>query len=105
MLFIPGETNIHTFVVPMASSNVSSAIVSYKQNGRVVLEKNGYTTSSLATNKCHVTVELTQQDSLKFRDGKDITVQVNVIDINNQRCVSKPIVLTCLDQYHRSVIS
>ena len=38
-MFFPGETITHSFVIPFAANEIDHVILSYKQNGAIILEK------------------------------------------------------------------
>lgn len=103
-MFYPGETDRHTFDLPFAASDISSVLVSYKQKGRVLVEKSTTEAEAIETMVARVYVDLSQADTLKFEDNEDISIQVNVTGSNGGRLTSTPIVVRCGQQYHRQVI-
>ena len=102
--FYPGQTDYQTFAIPFASDAISSVLVSYKQSGRVVLEKETTGKEAIDSSSCRVSLSLTQAESLRFSDGEDILVQLNIIGGSGERLTSKPIILSCGEQYHRQII-
>lgn len=102
--FYPGQTDYQVFTLPFAADDVTSVLVSYKQGGRVVLEKEASSKEAIDEETCSVSLTFTQAESLKFIDGEDILVQLNVIGASGARVTSNPIVLSCGDQYHRQII-
>ena len=36
-MFHPGETDVHVFILPFPADDVGGAVISYKQNDRVIL--------------------------------------------------------------------
>lgn len=86
-MFIPGETIIHNFVIPFDTTKIANVIVTYKQNGQVVLMK---TVAAEAYGpQSQVTIHLTQDESLLFRDETSFLVQLNVIMTDGSRCASR----------------
>lgn len=102
--FYPGQTDYQVITLPFASDDVGTVLVSYKQGGRVVLEKEASNKEAIDEESCSVSLLFTQAESLKFIDGEDILVQVNVTGASGGRVTSVPIVLPCGDQYHRRVM-
>lgn len=107
-MFIPGETVHHQFTVPFSPSNISKVIVTYRQNGNIVLVKN-VTSSSIQngplTGSAIVAVALTQEESLLFEDNSDYWVQINLRTISGHRAASKEIKDSTGPQHYKKVIS
>lgn len=103
-MFYPGETDLHVFTLPFSSDDVGSVLVSYKQKGRVVLEKTAGNKETLTTASCRVSVELTQSETMRFVDNEAIYIQLNVSGSDGGRITSNPLEVRCGEQYHRSVI-
>ena len=103
-MFYPGETDIQQFTIPFPASDVGSVLISYKQRGRVLLEKTVTETEAVDDFACKVTLALTQAETLAFANYEDITIQLNVKSTGGERISSTPIVMRCGEQYHRSVI-
>lgn len=108
-MFNPGETVSHQFIIPFVAEEISKIIVTYKQDGDVVLEKtitSGFETYE--TDKTRILVTFSQADSLLFKPEYDYTIQLNVLISNNgsfMRASSKEIKGKNGIQYHREVIS
>ncbi len=104
-MFFPGETIAHTFVVPFIPAEIDHVIVSYKQNGGIVLEKivnsgfqpdRGYSKFSLV---------LTQAEGLMFEDNMPFTIQLNVfMKENNCRMTSRELNGETGIQYYREIM-
>lgn len=62
-MFYPGETDYHTFTLPFPAGDIGSTLISYKQKGRVVIEKAGGTPEAVEDEVCRVSLSLTQQDT------------------------------------------
>lgn len=67
-----GTTPTNVFRTDVDLENASVLFVSYKQNGKVVLEKS---LEDLSVKKTLVTVNLTQKETLLFQDGI-VTIQI-----------------------------
>lgn len=67
-----GTTPTNVFRTDVDLENASVLFVSYKQNGKVVLEKS---LEDVNVKKTLVTVNLTQKETLLFQDGI-ITIQI-----------------------------
>lgn len=67
-----GTTPTNVFRTDVDLENASVLFVSYKQNGKVVLEKS---LEDVSVKKTLVTVNLTQKETLLFQDGI-VTIQI-----------------------------
>lgn len=67
-----GTTPTNAFRTDVDLENASVLFVSYKQNGKVVLEKS---LEDVSVKKTLVTVNLTQKETLLFQDGI-VTIQI-----------------------------
>lgn len=67
-----GTTPTNVFRTDVDLDNASVLFVSYKQNGKVVLEKS---LEDVSIKKTLVTVNLTQKETLLFQDGI-VTIQI-----------------------------
>lgn len=67
-----GTTPTNVFRTDVDLANASVLFVSYKQNGKVVLEKS---LEDVSVKKTLVTVNLTQKETLLFQDGI-VTIQI-----------------------------
>lgn len=67
-----GTTPTNVFRTDVDLENASVLFVSYKQNGKVVLEKS---LEDVNVKKTLVTVNLTQKETLLFQDGI-VTIQI-----------------------------
>lgn len=67
-----GTTPTNVFRTDVNLENASVLFVSYKQNGKVVLEKS---LEDVSVKKTLVTVNLTQKETLLFQDGI-VTIQI-----------------------------
>lgn len=67
-----GTTPTNVFRTDVDLENASVLFVSYKQNGKVVLEKS---LEDVSVKRTLVTVNLTQKETLLFQDGI-VTIQI-----------------------------
>jgi hypothetical protein len=73
-----GSTPTNVFHLPIDLSQ-ATVFVSYEQHKRVIVEKTGSDlTFAGTTGNYTITVELTQQDTLKFRDG-NVNIQIRYV--------------------------
>ena len=104
-MFYPGETDYHTFTLPFPASDIGSVLVTYKQKGKVIIEKNTEgTPEAVEDEMCRVSLSLSQAETLKFNNEDDIAIQLNVYGAEGGRVTSNPIILRCGEQFHRQVI-
>ena len=73
---IRGTTPTHRFELPFSVENVSDALIVYSQNGEEVLRK--------TVRHCHMvdktlSVDLTQEETFRFRCDRKVRVQVRVL--------------------------
>ena len=103
-MFYPGETDTHVFTIPYAANTIEKAVVSYKQAGKLILEK---TCTSFTDTRggCELVVDITQEDSLQFIDKAVASVQINLYFTNHTRQTSEPVKYVVGEQYHKKVIS
>lgn len=69
-----GSTPTNTFTVDIDLRG-ATLIVSYEQKGRIVLEKTG---SDLTVTATSITLELSQEDTLKFTTG-EVLIQIRYV--------------------------
>lgn len=81
-----GTTPTHLFKLPkeMASISPSKIYVTYAQDKKVVLEKD---INSLFFEDGVISVTLTQEETLKFKDG-DTEIQIRIKDVNDSAYTS-----------------
>ena len=101
----PGQSVVHRFVLePM--DNIKKIFVTYRQRGRFILEK-VVTSLSTEDDETYVEIYLDQFETLKFQDGKDAWVQLNILfekDGIEYRAVSNPIDISVGVQFCRKTI-
>ena len=112
-MFYPGEIVVQTFTVPFYINDIQSAVVSYKQNGNIILEKEATSEAIMEesddpneepfeTGESLLTVELSEKDTLLFKDNTEFTMQVNIFSLG-ARQTSNPIKDRCGEQYLRDL--
>ena len=101
----PGATITHTFDLPYAAEDCSMARVSYKQGGKTLLKKETSAFTGITSGTCRLYVELSQSETLKFDDLKEIKIQINLMTEDGKRHTSKPISIPAGEQFDRSVIT
>ena len=108
IMFIPGETISHKFVVPFMREDILKIIVSYRQDGHIILTKTvaSYSVSAEESGVgSSFSITLSQQESLLFRDDMPFSVQLNVIFTNGARCASREIERSNGFQHIREVVT
>ena len=84
-----GSTPTNTFTVDIDLTG-ATLFVSYEQKGCVVLEKTG---SDLTVTATSITLELSQEDTLKFTTG-EVLIQIRYVFPNGQADASNIIKTT-----------
>lgn len=103
-MLYPGMTDNETFFIPFSIENVASALVSYSQNGIVLIEKAAETFES-AGSQTSFDIHLEQEDTLRLSNNCKTVIQINVMTNDGERYTSDPILLTTGIQSHRAVIT
>ena len=104
-MFFPGETITHTFVIPFGVNEIREVVISYKQNGSIMLEKtvtSGFISDGTGVSK--VELVLSQSDSLLFDDNADFTIQINVYTVGGTRHASHELKSSNGIQYLRELL-
>lgn len=105
-MFFPGETITHKFFVPFNHNEIVKAIVTYKQNDQIILEKtitSGF--QSEEEDKSSFEYSLSQPESLCFQDNSRFTIQLNVYAAGGSRHASYELRGDSGIQYLREVIT
>ena len=80
-------TPTHTFELPFDYSQfVSKLLLTYKQNGNIVLEK---TEKDITFNGNIVEVELTQEETNLFNGDEIVKIQLRVLTLGNEALASE----------------
>lgn len=101
-MFLPGETVVHEFIVPISYSQIQKVIVTYEQNDHIVLEKTLAPANVLDDPEgSRINYTLTQEESLLFaspierrclsEQSVPYKVQLNIYTKGGARAVSVPI--------------
>ena len=110
-MFHPGETVVHSFIIPFVKAVIDQIIVSYKQNDYVILERKITSDDEDAfvayddPAKTKFRIQLTQNESLLFDDKADFTIQLNVYTEGGSRHASAELKGSNGVQHHREVMS
>lgn len=84
---IPGATTTDSFVLPVDASKIKNLSIDYSQNGSVLFSKSLEDCNLEGMNG---TVELTQDDTLKFVNGRAANVQIVLVTFGGEVIPSKP---------------
>ena len=106
-MFIPGETEIQTYVINFNADELNKAVITYEQYGEVILEKviTDFQNDETEANTCCFTVHLSQEESLLFKDHESVELQLNVYFTDGTRRTSETLVYQTGKQQYREVIS
>lgn len=114
-MFIPGETVVHEFIVPISPDQIQKVIVTYEQNNHIVLEKTLAPANVLVDPEgSRINYTLTQEESLLFASPIDrclgeksipYKVQLNIYTKGGARAVSTPIAGSTGIQHVREVMT
>ena len=91
-MFNPGETIAHVFVIPFNHDNISKVIVTYKDLDSNVFYMKSITSDFISqkseqeSDKSIVRVQLSQDESLLFREYSCFKIQLNVITTSIPPC-------------------
>lgn len=110
-MFYPGETIVQSFIVPFLQSDIDKAIVSYKQNDHIVLEKEATSTQiyddtdpndPVPVEFSELVIVISQEESLLFENDMSYEIQINIFSMGNRQ-TSEPIKDTTGRQFYREV--
>ena len=106
-MFNPGETVIHRFTVPFVKEELTKVIVTYKNRDDVFFEKTITSGFQDGENEDETIfdVELSQSESLLFREYYPYKIQLNVYTRFGSRLASAEIPGKTGPQHYREVIS
>lgn len=93
-----GSTPKHEFTLPFDVSLIKAFKVTYKQNGKIILEK--YLNDFKANNNT-LSVTLTQEETFLFVEGVNVEVQARVLTVGGDALPSDIRIITaekCLDR-------
>lgn len=104
-MFNPGETVCQQFTIPFVASELSTVVVTYKQNDDIVFEKS-ITSDFEAADEVStlITITFSQEESLLFKEMTSYSIQLNVVTLNGSRASSNVIYNNTGEQHHKEVI-
>lgn len=73
---IRGTTPTHTFRLSIETSTITELRITYVQLGKTVVEK---TENDVKLGEKSISLTLTQEESLEFRAGSEVEVQLKVL--------------------------
>ena len=83
---IRGTTPVHVFNLPFEANLIQEVRVTYAQSGEKVLEKTE--ADCTLEDKC-IMVELTQQETLKFKARVNVEIQIKLLTTAGEVMASK----------------
>ena len=101
--FYPGMTDFQVYKVPFPADMLSKASVSYAQEDEVMLIKDATEFEDVEGGSVF-SIRLSQEDTLRFKNNRDVYVQINLLSADGARAPSSPIILKCGCQYDRRVL-
>lgn len=96
-----GSTPTHKFSMPYEKSAVDSVIITYWQNGKIVLEKY---TEDIVIADLLMTTELSQEDTLLFDEKGDVKMQIKVKLTNGKVIPSNDMYASVKDVLNKEVM-
>lgn len=100
-VLIPGATSTDSFKLPVDASIIQSLQIDYSQEGTLRFSKTKEDCSLEGTSG---TVELTQEDTLRFVDGRAAQVQIVLVTMGGEVIPSKPISFSVGTRLNREVL-
>ena len=95
---IRGTTPTHTFTLPIETSTIKEALVTYAQKENVLFEKS---TEDCTMSENKITVVLTQEETFKFDCKSSAQVQLRVLTTEGKAMASDVLIVpveTCLSK-------
>lgn len=83
---IQGTTPTHTFNLSIDSSIISKLTITYAQFERVIVQK---TKDDCVINNNLITVKLSQEDTLRFKPGTPVQIQLRVLTVGGDALASE----------------
>lgn len=100
-VLIPGATATDSFTLPVDAQLIHSLRIDYGQDGGFLFSK---TEKDCDLSGTSGTVELTQEDTLKFRDSKVASVQIVVVTMGGEVIPSSAITFPVGTRLNREVL-
>lgn len=91
---IRGTTPTHTFRLSIETSSIIEVRITYVQLGKTVIEK---TEKDVRMGEKNISLTLTQEESLKFRAGSQVEVQLKVLT-NVGTVLASPVISLNVDK-------
>lgn len=91
---IRGTTPTHTFRLSIETSSITEVRITYVQLGKTVIEK---TEKDVRLGEKSISLTMTQEESLKFRVGADVEVQLKVLT-NVGTVLASPVISINVDK-------
>lgn len=91
---IRGTTPTHTFRLSIETSSIIEVRITYVQLGKTVIEK---TEEDVRMGEKSISLTLTQEESLKFRAGSEVEVQLKVLT-NVGTVLASPVISLNVDK-------
>ena len=83
---IRGTTPTHTFNLPFGVETIKEVRITYQQDNNTVIEK---TEADCTKEGQRILVKLTQEETLQFTEGKQVSIQLKVLTTSNDVLVSQ----------------
>ena len=83
---IQGSTPRHTFKLPFSPDQIRKMTIAYEQFGIIVVKK---TEADIEKEENAVSVKLTQEETLRFRERHSVKVQLKILTITGDLLPSK----------------
>ena len=86
-MIIPGSTPTHTFELPWDTALVKACRVFYTPAGseEILIQKD---TDALVLKDDTVSVDLTQEETLRFKDLEAVDIQLQILSVNDKSFLS-----------------
>lgn len=81
-----GTTPIHIFKLPFPTNEVGAAKATYKQGGKIILEKK---LEEAVADGNSLAWKLTQEETFEFSDTKPVEIQLRVVTFDAQALATK----------------
>lgn len=91
---IRGTTPTHTFRLSIETSSIIEVRITYVQLGKTVIEK---TEQDVRMGEKSISLTLTQEESLEFRAGSEVEVQLKVLT-NVGTVLASPVISLNVDK-------
>ena len=99
-------TPIHTFTLPIETSDCKEIQVTYKQCGVTLIKhyQDNTLPSGMTLDGSQVIIRLTQEETKKFAQGKEANVQVRVLTTSDDAMASKIFKLVVNDVLNEEIL-